>query len=229
MSDALTVRPPSAPISKLAEALAKASDDFGEIQKDATVDIDTKGGGSFTFRYATLAAIYKAVRPALAANGLSVVHVVDGATLVTMLLHVSGESISSSIPIGQPSEWKQYGGALTYAKRYAVGGLLAVAADDDTDAKMLDGHGPDHEAQRTARAPRQRSIHEAPSTARERQHLPDARQRIHALMKPLAFTETERDGLFVEYKDNPDGLIAHLEALTDAPAKPEPGDANYPF
>ena len=97
-----------------------------------------------------------------------------------------------------------------------------------TSDEMQQADGEPDEAP-PARAPRQRSIHEAPSTASERQQLPDARQRILALMKPLAFTETERDGLFAEYKDNPDGLIAHLEALTDTPAKPEPGDANYPF
>ena len=218
MTDAIAARPTSAldtpPLTpKLATALAKASADFPDIKKDAKVSIPTKAGGQFEFKYATLGAIYKAVRPALSENGLSIVHLVDGPALVTVLQHSSGESISSTIPIGQPREWKEYGSALTYAKRYAVSGLLGVAADDDTDASMLDDSGPSEpvEPARRRRPPQQRAERPAAPTG--------TRGAIVSLMDKHALTDKERSEMWADYAGNHAGLLAHLTGMGDDKAQ----------
>ena len=216
MTDAIATRPTSAldtpPLTpKLATALAKASADFPDIKKDAKVSIPTKAGGQFEFKYATLGAIYKAVRPALSENGLSIVHLVDGPALVTVLQHSSGESISSTIPIGEPREWKEYGSALTYAKRYAVSGLLGVAADDDTDASMLDESGPTSPEPARRRKPRQRAERPADASG--------IRLAIVKLMDKHALTNTERSQMWADYASDHAGLLSHLTGMGDDKAQ----------
>ena len=210
--DAIATRPTPAldtllPTPKLADALAKAVVAFPDIRKDAKVTINTKAGGGFEFKYATLGAIYKAVRPALSENGLSIVHLVDGPTLVTVLQHSSGESISSTIPIGEPREWKEYGSALTYAKRYAVSGLLGVAADDDTDASMLDDRGPSTAEPARRRKPRQPVVRPADASG--------IRLAIVKLMDKHALTNQERSQMWADYAGDHAGLLSHLTGMGD--------------
>ena len=210
--DAIATRPTSAldtlllPTPKLATALAKAAADFPDIKKDAKVSM-----GAFDFKYATLGAIYKAVRPALSENGLSIVHLVDGPTLVTILQHSSGESISSAIPIGQPKEWKEYGSALTYARRYAVSGLLGVAADDDTDASMLDDRGPSTAEPARRRKPRHPVVRPADASG--------IRLAIVKLMDKHALTNQERSQMWADYASDHAGLLSHLTGMGDGKAE----------
>lgn len=121
------------PIGKIALALAKAQVDFGEIKRDCSVDFG-QGAKKVKFNYASLASIYAATRKALSKNELALCHYIDGEELVCQLLHSSGEYMVSVVQIGSPRQWKEFGGNITYATRYAVGGLLGCAAEDDMDA-----------------------------------------------------------------------------------------------
>ena len=85
------------------------------------------------------------VNPALASNGLAVVHttkVLDGKNiLITNLLHTSGESITSEMLLpnntgGGGNPMHKEGGAITYCRRYsllAILGLNAGIPDNDGD------------------------------------------------------------------------------------------------
>lgn len=136
--------------TKLFSALAKAQGQFAEIAKNRTGKVtyqlkDSSGQStgqksSYEFRYADLQAILSATRPALAANGLALIQPIrqqgTANLLETILLHESGEQISSAIVVPDPSKFndvKQYGGHITYLRRYMVTALLGVAADDDLD------------------------------------------------------------------------------------------------
>ncbi|MEH2483569.1 hypothetical protein V1282_006926 [Nitrobacteraceae bacterium AZCC 2146] len=60
--------------------------------------------------------------------------------LTTMLMHTSGEWISSDWPVCQMSETsepRRMGAALTYARRYALFTLVGIAGEDDLDAPDL--------------------------------------------------------------------------------------------
>ena len=116
-------------IAELATALAKAQ---GQI------DAATKGSVNphFKSRYADLNALREAIREPLAVNDLSIVQLprVDGAAVEveTMLLHKSGEYISEVLrmPYGQNTP-QAIGSALSYCRRYSLGSILNLAADDD--------------------------------------------------------------------------------------------------
>ena len=96
-------------------------------------------------KFADLSTVLSVVNPALAANGLAVVHttkVEDNKNiLITNLLHISGESITSEmlLPVntgGRSNPMHQEGGAITYCRRYsllAILGLNAGIPDNDGD------------------------------------------------------------------------------------------------
>lgn len=144
----------------IAAALAAASAEFLPIQKNRTVEVKTRQGGSYSFTYATLDGIVAAVRPALAKNQLVMVQSVvqeeiteaDGSgvfitrredLLETRLLHSSGEWLANLTPVlisdGENSA-QAYGSAITYARRYGITQLLCVVADEDDDGNAAAGN-----------------------------------------------------------------------------------------
>lgn len=122
-------------IAALYAALAAAQAEFLPIAKNRKVVI--KGDrSSYEFRYADLEAINAATRPALSKHGLAVFQTIDNGRLSCVLSHSSGGTISSSVPIqdaSAKSDPKQFGGLITYMRRYLVAAILCVAADDDLD------------------------------------------------------------------------------------------------
>ena len=125
----------SGTVAKLAEALSKAQGNMKHAIRDANNPF-------LRSKYADLAAVVDASRPALAENGLSVVQFTQGNILHTMLLHSSGEWIRGHIelkPMRQvkDSGWveshdpQSYGSCITYARRYALAAITGVATEDD--------------------------------------------------------------------------------------------------
>jgi len=134
---------------KLAEALAKAQGSFSNPERNRSVKVNTKTGGTYSFTYATLDAIMDMIRAPLSQNGLSIVHVLAsdeiGWLCVTRLLHTSGQSIECPVPIivDQSANAQGWGSAITYAKRYGLCALLAITADEDDDGNAACGnHAP---------------------------------------------------------------------------------------
>lgn len=122
-------------IAQLATALSKAQGKMTHAIKDANNPF-------FHSKYADLASVVEASRPALVANGLSVIQCTEGNVLWTMLLHESGEWIKGRIelrPMRQvkDSGWveshdpQSYGSCITYARRYAMAAITGVATEDD--------------------------------------------------------------------------------------------------
>lgn len=116
-------------ISNLAEALSKAQ---GQID-DAT---KTGVNPHFRSKYADLAAVRSVIREPLAINDIAVVQMprtLNGEVEVeTMLVHKSGEYISETLrlPVGK---WDAHGigSGISYARRYGLLSILALAAADD--------------------------------------------------------------------------------------------------
>ena len=99
----------------------------------------TKTNPFFKSKYADLATVWDEVRAILTQNGFSVVQTTgvlpDGkATLITRLLHVSGESIVGEYPLNPTkNDPQQLGAAVTYARRYALQAILGVTVEDEDD------------------------------------------------------------------------------------------------
>lgn len=125
----------SGTVAELAKALCKAQGKMKHAIKDSNNPF-------FKSKYADLASVVDASRPALVENELSVVQFTEGNILHTMLLHSSGEWIRGHIelkPMRQvkDSGWveshdpQSYGSCITYARRYAMAAITGVATEDD--------------------------------------------------------------------------------------------------
>ena len=118
-------------LCKMASDLAKVADQVGRVQSTDKADI--KPGFSYT--YAGLPTVIAAVKPALSALDIALIQVPlsspkgGGATT-----HVIGQGWRMSCTVffsmGQSSP-QAIGSTQTYARRYALLGLFALAPDDD--------------------------------------------------------------------------------------------------
>ncbi len=123
-------------IVKIASALVKAQAAMGNAVKDAKNPF-------FKSSYADLNAVREACLPALNANGVSVlqptVHAEGKAYVETVLLHESGEFISSLTEIlcAKQNDPQAHGSGISYARRYGLQSLVNLgSADDDAEGAM---------------------------------------------------------------------------------------------
>ena len=136
-------------IGAIATALAKAQGELSNPEKSLTATIRSPfpGEGDVTFRYASLASGLDIVRKNLGQHEIATIQTtrIDEATgqirLTTLLVHASGEWISSDWPVcasGETAAPHRMGAALTYARRYALFTLVGIAGEDDLDAPDLE-------------------------------------------------------------------------------------------
>ena len=141
-------------IGALAAALAKAQGDLTNQEKSLTATIRSPfpQEGDRTFRYASLASGLDIVRKSLGQHEIATIQTtrIDESAgqirLTTLLMHASGEWISSDWPVCASSETAaphRMGAALSYARRYALFTLVGIAGEDDLDAPdLLPADGP---------------------------------------------------------------------------------------
>lgn len=168
---------------ELLKDFAKAQEEFPEIKKD-------KEGqeGHRKFKYANLNSILKACVPVLAKHNMAIVQRIekgetpDSLILITELWHTSGEKISSSMPLPDPlaMKAKEFGGFVTYYRRYALAPILGIEADEDLDANT---EGPGNK-QKGTKAPCQ-TTNPKPTP---RNHAPTPQEALWAFMKNKGWT-----------------------------------------
>jgi len=120
-------------INEVVAAMAKAALELTTVAYDSV-------NPHYRNKYASLAAFEKAIRVPLAKQGLHLFHCVgheDGQhTVTTVLGHASGQWIASTMRLLlNKQDMQGLGSAITYAKRYQVGALVGVSADEDDDAE----------------------------------------------------------------------------------------------
>ena len=129
-------------IGAIATALAKAQAELSNPEKTLTATIPARGGERI-FRYASLATGLDLVRKCLGQHEIAVVQstaLEEGQImLTTLLVHSSGEWVSSLWPVCPAAESSAQlkGAALTYARRYVLFTLVGIAGEDDLDAPEL--------------------------------------------------------------------------------------------
>ena len=135
-------------IGNIALALAKFQGEVPNIAKNRTATIPGKDGKQgYKYKYADLSDIIDTCAPILAKHDLAAFNIVGGdgeAVMVkAIIVHKSGEWIESdSFPLSAGSTPQNAGSAITYARRYTLGPLLGVAADEDDDGAAAT-HGAD--------------------------------------------------------------------------------------
>ena len=114
----------------LFKAMAQAFPDIESATKDKT-------NPHFKSKYADLASVVDAIKPALVKHGLffaQLTHNEEGGVCVeTLVCHESGESMSFGklfVPASK-QDAQGYGSALTYARRYSLMSAFGVPAEDD--------------------------------------------------------------------------------------------------
>ena len=112
----------------MAAAVVAAYAELGHVKKDGT---------GHHGKYATIGAVLDASKPILAKHGLAVMQYPAPSdpgtvTIVTMLVHESGETFTDGgLRMPAPNEPQKVGGAITYARRYALMTFLGLADTDD--------------------------------------------------------------------------------------------------
>ncbi len=135
-------------VAAIATALAKAQTELSNPEKSMVgmIHHNNRGDNPQTFRYASLSSGLEIVRKTLGGQQIAVAQTTDidrvngVVNLTTILMHTSGEWISSDWPVCQLSDAsapRRMGAALTYARRYALFTLVGIAGEDDLDAPDL--------------------------------------------------------------------------------------------
>jgi hypothetical protein len=117
-------------MKELFTALVKTQAEISAALKDST-------NPHFKSRYADLASVVSAIKPAASKHGIGFVQVFreasGGVSIETIILHESGEQMPCG-PLFVPASKQDaqgYGSAITYARRYSLQTAFGVPADDD--------------------------------------------------------------------------------------------------
>lgn len=146
-------------VNEIFAALALAQGEMPVIHKskEGKVKGESKSGKAYeyTYKYADIADVLEAVLPVLSKHGLSVIQptkIENGAIYITTrICHSSGQWFESDYPVASVNgDHQKMGGAMTYARRYALCSTVAIAADED-----LDGAGAEEQPKPMRAAPKQ--------------------------------------------------------------------------
>ena len=128
-------------MKNLFTALVKAQAEISAAVKDST-------NPHFKSKYADLASVVSAIKPAMAKHGLGFVQVfreaTGGVTIETIIIHESGEQMPCG-PLFVPASKQDaqgYGSAITYTRRYSLQTAVGLPSEDD------DGNGATHKDKR---------------------------------------------------------------------------------
>jgi hypothetical protein len=131
-------------IAAIATALAKAQTELSNPEKAMVGTVyNNRSDSPQSFRYASLSSGLDIIRKTLGGHQIAIAQTTDidrangTVNLTTVLLHTSGEWISSDWPVCKLSETsapRRMGAALTYARRYALFTMVGIAGEDDLNA-----------------------------------------------------------------------------------------------
>jgi hypothetical protein len=201
-------------MSELTKALCDFHKEVGTINKDAKAQY-----GAF----ADLAGVLSTVQPPLARNGLTINQTFMPSEgfdpiLVTILRHVSGETIESHLPMvvnkGR-NALHDWGASCTYLRRYALLSMLCLVADVDTDGAFVEPpkqSEPKPEASATKRKQPEQAAATSTKTGTPQQPnsaplTPDTRQMVIDLL----ISESKKDGGKERVQRLSADFLAHFE------------------
>lgn len=194
--------------NSLDEAMVAFQAEVGTVAKDADNPF-------FKSKYADLPAVKAAAQPFMSKHGLAVTQkpsyivvadkVVD--TLITEVVHKSGQRDASVMALKNTSKAQEQGSAITYARRYAFMSVLGLVADDDDDGNAASGN--------TRKAPAQRRSNAKPAPPEQSAEVREALTRVQAAAKAAGVSGAEATAYFKETHKE-DSLIgsSNVAALT---------------
>jgi ERF superfamily len=176
-------------VASIATALAKAQTELSNPEKAMVGTVyNSRSDSPQSFRYASLSSGLDIIRKILGSQQIAIAQTTDidrasgTVNLTTVLLHTSGEWISSDWPVCQLSETyapRRMGAALTYARRYALFTMVGIAGEDDLDAPDLNSDLPKGEkaATRVGAAAEPAAVGSSPLRS-VNTHIPPGREKL---------------------------------------------------
>jgi hypothetical protein len=160
-------------VAAIATALAKAQTELSNPEKAMVGTVyNVRSDSPQSFRYASLSSGLDIIRKTLGGQQIAIAQTTDidrangMVNLTTVLLHTSGEWISSDWPVCQLSETsapRRMGAALTYARRYALFTMVGIAGEDDLDAPEIINDQPQGDKGTEARLAPRSSVEPPPN------------------------------------------------------------------
>lgn len=147
------------PAENLAQALIQAQSELPAIDRNKTVTVKTRSGGTYSYDYVTLGNLLSISQPVLANNGLAVSQLVvsseDGSRVGvrTVLMHESGEQLESTVymPLLMEDNYLQEAGKIiTYLRRYSYSSILGIHSETDDDGSGVGGTSPSQPVTKSA-------------------------------------------------------------------------------
>ena len=123
-------------------AIVAAYAELGHVTKDARGNYGT---------HATISGVLDAAKPILAKHGLAVMQTFGMfepgfVSVETTLVHTSGEALNGGgLRMPAPNDPQKVGGAISYARRYALMTVLGLAAEDDDGQSASDAIAKENE------------------------------------------------------------------------------------
>lgn len=181
-------------------ALLRFSRLVGIVTKDATNPFHKN-------KYADLSTIQRTVEPHLAETGLVIFHLMgEGDTMSTVVLHAeSGTDIRSTYNLHCAGDKSQdWGSAITYAKRYALGCMLNLCIDVDDDGNRSSGYSNQRQPSAPTAEPARRPV---------RQPTPPPAQHVPSIGAPPQVNEVNevKDAVDASWKGVPEYVRPHMD------------------
>ena len=126
---------------KTSETISKFAAAFCKAQSQIEYATKSSKNPFFKSNYADLSEVIEAIKTPLNNNGISFLQLVnigeERSIVETILLHESGEFISSETPIfcQKQNDPQALGSGITYSKRYALQAICGLSTEDDDGNK----------------------------------------------------------------------------------------------
>lgn len=173
--------------ANISAALARAWSAIQTPKYNAKVKVSTQKG-AYTFEYTDLNGILEAVRPIFIENKLFITqnaysvleNNVTMACVETTFLHESGEYVKS-YPLKFPAAQKMqdFGGQITYMKRYSLAAMLGIATEKDDDANGASGNSYQYQERQQSSPPKQQHSQQPPQPRQAQQSYQPPAQTTH--------------------------------------------------
>jgi hypothetical protein len=213
-------------VAAIATALAKAQTELSNPEKAMVGTVyNVRSDSPQSFRYASLSSGLDIIRKTLGGQQIAIAQTTDidrangTVNLTTVLLHTSGEWISSDWPVCQLSETsapRRMGAALTYARRYALFTMVGIAGEDDLDAPDIIHDQPNGDKAAEARLAPNSGLESAPIRSSqfrtENSTIPPVREKLGAEESAAIMAQLIREIGTMPEDDLPSRAIAILKA-----------------
>jgi hypothetical protein len=127
----------------IAKALVAFQAEARNVAPNQTGKIRLKDGGSYSYEYADLPSVLAEIKPLLKQHGLAILQMPTTSDtggeigVRTLIVHTSGETLDAGtlfLPLTQHTP-QGAGSCVSYARRYVLGSLAAIATEHDDDAQ----------------------------------------------------------------------------------------------